>query len=108
MDYKTAGVDIEAGRSFVDQIKHTVKSTHRPEVMGGFGGFNGMMRIPEGYEKPVLVSGTADPGNTIFIEVVDARKNTVDLHVTTSKSCAKYCAKEMGSCKQRSNAWSRR
>ena len=62
MDYKTAGVDIEAGRSFVDQIKHTVKSTHRPEVLGGFGGFNGMMRIPSGYESPILVSGTDGVG----------------------------------------------
>ena len=45
MDYKTSGVDIEAGRSFVNDIKDTIKSTHRPEVLGGFGGFNGMMKI---------------------------------------------------------------
>jgi len=75
MDYKTAGVDIEAGRSFVDQIKHTVKSTHRPEVMGGFGGFNGMMRIPEGYEKPVLVSGTDGVGTKIHVAELEATGN---------------------------------
>ena len=67
MDYKTAGVDIEAGRSFVDQIKDTVKSTHRPEVVGGFGGFNGMMRIPRGYDKPVLVSGTDGVGTKLHV-----------------------------------------
>jgi phosphoribosylformylglycinamidine cyclo-ligase len=75
MDYKTAGVDIEAGRSFVDQIKDTVKSTHRPEVMGGFGGFNGMMRIPEGYEKPVLVSGTDGVGTKIHVAELNATGN---------------------------------
>ena len=75
MDYKTSGVDIEAGRSFVDQIKDTVKSTHRPEVMGGFGGFNGMMRIPEGYEKPVLVSGTDGVGTKIHVAELNATGN---------------------------------
>ena len=62
MDYKTSGVDIEAGRSFVNDIKDTIKSTHRPEVLGGFGGFNGMMKIPSGYKNPVLVSGTDGVG----------------------------------------------
>ena len=75
MDYKTAGVDIEVGRSFVDQIKDTVKSTHRPEVMGGFGGFNGMMRIPEGYEKPVLVSGADGVGTKIHVAELNATGN---------------------------------
>ena len=67
MDYKTAGVDIEAGNLFVNQIKETVKSTHRPEVLGGFGGFNGMMRIPAGYKKPVLVSGTDGVGTKLHV-----------------------------------------
>ena len=62
LDYKTAGVDIDAGNDFVNQIKTHVKSTHRPEVLGGLGGFNGMMRIPAGYESPILVSGTDGVG----------------------------------------------
>ena len=62
LDYKTAGVDIDAGNEFVRQIKTHVKSTHRPEVLGGLGGFNGMMRIPAGYESPILVSGTDGVG----------------------------------------------
>ena len=65
MDYKTSGVDIEAGKSFVNDIKDTIKSTHRPEVLGGFGGFNGMMNIPSGYKNPVLVSGTDGVGTKL-------------------------------------------
>ena len=65
MDYKTSGVDIKAGRSFVNDIKDTIKSTHRPEVLGGFGGFNGMMKIPSGYKNPVLVSGTDGVGTKL-------------------------------------------
>ena len=75
MNYKDSGVDIEAGRSFVDQIKNTVKSTHRPEVLGGYGGFNGMMRIPSGYENPVLVSGTDGVGTKIHVAELNATGN---------------------------------
>ena len=72
MDYKTAGVDIEAGDAFVDQIKDIVKSTHRPEVLGGFGGFNGMTKIPAGYEKPVLVAGADGVGTKIHVAELKA------------------------------------
>ena len=65
MDYKTSGVDIEAGDAFVNTISDKVKSTHKPEVLGGFGGFNGMVRIPKGYERPVLVSGTDGIGTKL-------------------------------------------
>ena len=65
MDYKSSGVDIEAGNKFVESIKATIKSTHRPQVLGGFGGFNGMTRIPEGYKKPVLVSGADGVGTKL-------------------------------------------
>ena len=72
MNYKDSGVDILAGRSFVDQIKDTVKSTHRPEVLGGFGGFNGMTKIPKGYENPILVSGTDGVGTKVHVAELNA------------------------------------
>jgi len=65
MDYRSSGVDIEAGNEFVESIKETIKSTHRPQVLGGFGGFNGMTKIPEGYRKPVLVSGADGVGTKL-------------------------------------------
>ena len=58
MDYKTSGVDIIKGRSFVDYIK---------ALAPNIGGFNGMMEIPSGYEKPVLVSGADGVGTKINI-----------------------------------------
>jgi len=58
MDYKTSGVDIIKGRSFVEYIK---------ALAPGIGGFNGMMEIPSGYEKPVLVSGADGVGTKINI-----------------------------------------
>ena len=58
MDYKTSGVDIQKGRCFVEYIK-----TLSPNI----GGFNGMMEIPSGYEKPVLVSGADGVGTKINI-----------------------------------------
>ena len=45
MDYKRAGVDVEAGRAFVKRIKASVEATHCPEVIGGLGGFSGMMML---------------------------------------------------------------
>ena len=65
MDYKTAGVDVTAGRAFVDRIKSCVEKTHKKEVIGGLGGFGGCIKIPEGYESPVLVSGTDGVGTKL-------------------------------------------
>ncbi len=65
MDYKTAGVDVEAGRAFVRKIKSSVDSTRRPEVIGEMGGFNGLIRLPSGFSKPVLVSGTDGVGTKL-------------------------------------------
>ena len=81
MDYKSSGVDIEAGNSFVNTIKDTVKSTYRPEVIGGFGGFNGAMRIPSNYKKPVLVSGADGVGTKLNLaHIWDIHENVgIDL-----------------------------
>jgi len=67
MDYKEAGVDIEAGRSFVEQIRQKVQSTYRPEVLGGLGSFGGFFQLPSGYREPVLVSGTDGVGTKLKI-----------------------------------------
>ncbi len=65
MDYKTAGVDVKAGRAFVNRIRKSVEATHRPEVVGGLGGFGGLMRLPAGLKKPLLVSGTDGVGTKL-------------------------------------------
>ncbi len=65
MDYKSAGVDVKAGRDFVQRIKTSVESTFRPEVVGGLGGFGGLMRLPEGLKKPLLVAGTDGVGTKL-------------------------------------------
>ena len=51
MDYKTAGVDVEGGRAFVDRIRSSVEATHLPGVIGGLGGFGVGNRIPR-VKKP--------------------------------------------------------
>ncbi|GAB4282018.1 MAG: phosphoribosylformylglycinamidine cyclo-ligase [Oscillatoriaceae cyanobacterium] len=65
MDYRQAGVDVEAGRAFVRGISDLVAATHRPEVLGGIGGFSGFFQLPEGYKQPVLVSGTDGVGTKL-------------------------------------------
>ena len=65
MDYRAAGVDVEAGRAFVHRIKSGVEATHRPEVVGGLGGFGGMIRLPQGLKRPLLVSGTDGVGTKL-------------------------------------------
>lgn len=65
LSYRDAGVDIDAGNALVDRIKADVKRTNRPGVMGGIGGFGGLFEIPEGYKKPVLVSGTDGVGTKL-------------------------------------------
>ncbi len=65
MDYKDSGVDVEAGRAFVNAIKSCVDSTRRTEVIGGLGGFGGFMRLPGGLSNPVLVAGTDGVGTKL-------------------------------------------
>ena len=74
MDYKTAGVDIEAGYESVELMKKYVKETMRPEVLGGLGGFSGAFSLKniKDMEDPVLLSGTdgcGQSGSNIFYMV---------------------------------------
>jgi len=65
LSYKDAGVDINAGNELVERIKSVAKQTRRPEVLAGLGGFGALCEIPEGYSKPVLVSGTDGVGTKL-------------------------------------------
>jgi phosphoribosylformylglycinamidine cyclo-ligase len=65
MDYRTAGVDVVAGRAFVERIRASVETTRRPEVVGGLGGFGGLCRLPAGMRRPLLVSGTDGVGTKL-------------------------------------------
>ena len=60
MDYKKAGVDIEAGYKAVELMGKYVKETTRPEVLGGIGGFSGAFSMAgfKGMEEPTMLSGT--------------------------------------------------
>ena len=64
--YKEAGVDIDAGEAVVDGIREAVKSTRRPEVLGGLGGFGGLFALGR-YDEPVLVSGTDGVGTKLLV-----------------------------------------
>ena len=69
MDYKTSGVDIEAGYKSVELMKQHIAKTMRPEVLGGIGGFSGAfsMNSFKDMEEPTLVSGTDGVGTKLEI-----------------------------------------
>ena len=92
MDYKTSGVDIEAGNSFVNKIKDTVMSTHRPEVMGGFGGFNGAIKIPYQYKNPLLVSGADGVGTKLKLA------HMWGIHENVGKDLVAMCVNDVITC----------
>ena len=65
LNYKDAGVNIDAGNALVERIKGVSARTARPEVLGGLGGFGALCQIPQGYREPVLVSGTDGVGTKL-------------------------------------------
>ena len=81
MDYKKAGVDIEAGYKSVELMKDAVKSTVRPEVLGGIGGFAGafsLAKIKE-MEDPVLLSGTDGCGTKVKLAFLMDKHDTIGI-----------------------------
>jgi phosphoribosylformylglycinamidine cyclo-ligase len=92
MDYREAGVDVEAGRAFVDRISSLIKRTHRPEVMGGIGGFSGLFQLPAGYREPVLVSGTDGVGTKLKLA------HTLDRHDTVGIDLVAMCVNDVLTC----------
>jgi phosphoribosylformylglycinamidine cyclo-ligase len=73
LTYRDAGVDIDEGDALVDDIKKIVKSTRRPEVLAGVGGFGALVELPKGYRQPVLVSGTDGVGTKLKLGIDTGR-----------------------------------
>ena len=78
--YKDAGVDIDAGNTFVKMIKPLVKATSRPEVLADIGGFGGLFSLNTGkYKHPVLVSGTDGVGTKLKVAFLADRHDTIGI-----------------------------
>ena len=91
MDYKKAGVDIEAGYKSVELIKEHIKRTVRPEVLGGIGGFAGAfdLKTIAKMEEPVLLSGTDGCGTKVKLAFI------MDKHDTIGIDCVAMCVNDI-------------
>ena len=90
--YKLAGVDVEAGYEAVRLMKEHVKRTFIPGVLTDIGGFGGSFELPEGYKKPVLVSGTDGVGTKLRIAFL------TDKHDTVGQDCVAMCVNDIICC----------
>lgn len=91
MDYKNAGVDIEAGYKAVELMKEHVKTTMRPEVLGGLGGFSGAFSLDtyKNMEHPTLVSGTDGVGTKLKLAFL------LNKHDTVGIDCVAMCVNDI-------------
>jgi len=91
MDYKNAGVDIEAGYKSVELMKEHIKKTMRPEVLTNIGGFSGAfsMEAFKNMEKPTLVSGTDGVGTKLKLAFI------MDKHDTVGIDCVAMCVNDI-------------
>lgn len=79
ISYKDAGVDIDAGNSFVENIKPLVKSTKIPGVLGGIGSFAGAFELPLGFKEPVMLAATDGVGTKLKLAIDSGIHNTVGI-----------------------------
>ena len=91
MDYKKAGVDIEAGYKAVSLMKEHIASTMRPEVLTDIGGFSGAFSMKKfvGMEEPTLVSGTDGVGTKLKLAFI------LDKHDTIGIDCVAMCVNDI-------------
>jgi len=91
MDYKNAGVDIEAGYKSVELMKKHIQQTMRPEVLSGIGGFSGAFSMAKwkDMEKPTLVSGTDGVGTKLKLAFL------LDEHDTIGIDCVAMCVNDI-------------
>ncbi len=91
LDYKTSGVDIEAGYKSVELMKEHVKATLRPEVLGGLGGFSGAFSMDaiKRMDHPVLLSGTDGCGTKVKLAFL------MDKHDTIGIDCVAMCVNDV-------------
>jgi len=79
VSYKDAGVDIDAGNQFIENIKPIVKSTFDSNVVGGIGSFAGAYEMPTGYKKPVMLGATDGVGTKLKLAIDSGKYNTVGI-----------------------------
>jgi len=79
VSYKDAGVDIDAGAQFVENIKPLVKSTFDSNVIGGIGSFAGAYELPSGYKKPVILGATDGVGTKLKLAIDSGKFDTVGI-----------------------------
>jgi len=79
ISYKDAGVDIDAGNNFVQNIKPLVKSTKIPGVLGGIGSFAGAFELPVGYKEPVMLAATDGVGTKLKLAIDSGIHDTVGI-----------------------------
>ena len=91
ISYKDAGVDIDVGNSFVENIKPYVKSTMIPGVLGGIGSFAGAFELPTGYKEPVILAGTDGVGTKLKLAIDSGKFDTVGIDLVAMCSNDLIC-----------------
>ncbi len=92
LSYQDAGVDIDAGERLVQRIAPAVKTTHRPGVLAGLGGFGGLFELPSGYREPVLVSGTDGVGTKLKLAIELGQHDSIGIDLVA------MCANDIVVC----------